>query len=187
MSDSNIKQTLDRLVMGIVAQTRTKARESELYDFLLQNPDVLSNPDNFYFSFVYKQRNVVEEALLALKNMPPNKATEYSDIFQDAHFYKSQLKGLCRKYEGMACSADKAGAVLHRYFKFLESGEMGAWEVNDPKCFWLPRFGTQQQWFNLIHGLWIMRCGDPGVYFKTYIELCDAGRSQQELNSEQKA
>lgn len=54
---------------------------------------------------------------------------------------------------GMGCCADKAKAILNQYVYFLKTGVKPEWKPDEPNCFWLPKFGTQDQWFNFIEPL----------------------------------
>lgn len=185
MNPLDLKNLVTSMVVGIAEQNRAESKESDLYKYFIENPNILSQPKAYQHFFVRNQRNVIESALIEIKKIPLDKASEYSSIFHNYQSYKNHVEHLCSKFEGSACSADKSNVLVGRYLKYLIDGNKGTWELDDPQCYWLPRFGTQDQWMKLIHSIWVMGHGNPESYFIAYRDLHDAGIVQLKLGAEE--
>lgn len=185
MPNAELKDAISSLLLGMLSGQQEKAKKSKLYQYLIENPKLLSKPDHFYYSFIHESKLAIEAALTAVKGVPAENSREYADIFQDVDYYEGQIENLCSKFEGSACCADKSGVLVGRYLNYLITGDKGTWETDDPKCYWLPRFGTQEQWMSLIHGMWVMRYGNPRDYLLAYHALLEAGEATLERGGEQ--
>lgn len=178
LSEEELRSSLSNLMSSLLGSSRKEAESLVLYNELVNNPKYLKDPKAFFYAFQYKQNKAIEAALTNVKQLPAETKSEYHEIFMDFHFYKAHIERLCTHYEGSFACADKSGVIVGRYLNYLRTGEMGSWEVEDEKCYWLPRFGTQQEWFDLMHGLFYFRFGVIEKYLNAYKKIIDAGNTQ---------
>lgn len=178
LSENDLRDSLTMLMDSLLNSSRKDAEVSLIYQHLISNPKYLSDPKTFFYAFIYKQDKAIEAALTHVKQLTKDNESEYHEIFLNFRFYKAHIERLCTHFEGSFACADKSGVIVGRYLAFIVSGDMGKWEVEDEKCYWLPRFGTQQEWFDLMHGLFYFRFGVSEKYLTSYKALIDAGNIQ---------
>ncbi|MDH2636862.1 hypothetical protein QDS01_18285 [Acinetobacter nosocomialis] len=180
---AELEQGLNNLFGGLLASKSKEAQENPVYKYLVQHPEIFKTPSDFNFHVLHKIEDAIEEAVKTVKSGN----YEYINIFTDFQFYENHIEKLCTHFEGGACCADKSSVIVQRYLNFLATGDKGKWEVGkevfiekikeNVRCYWLPNFGTQDQWFDLMHGLFCFRYGNPENYLKAYQALLVAGKA----------
>lgn len=182
MSES-FKQELKGVLDCLVSNINEQAKDSKLFKFLVSKPSVLESPSEFFFSTIYENHLAVSEAIKAVKKLPKDTESEYVSIFLDHAFYDGHVENLCAQIEGWVCSGDKSSTIIKRYMRYLQTGEKGNWDPQDPKCFWLPKFGTQDQWYEFVHSLYLFKYGHPEKYFKAYAVLLESSKEAKKPTS----
>jgi hypothetical protein len=177
LSNAEIGSALNNIFSSLMNESKKEAASTDLYKILTENPKYFSDPKTFYYSVSYKLKKSMETALGVVKNIPEVHEAEYQDIFFNFHFYKANIERLISAFEGSSCCADKSNVIVGRYLKHLVTCDTGMWEVDDEKCYWLPRFGTQQDWYDFMHGLHYLRFGIAEKYFLSYKKLLEAGKN----------
>lgn len=183
-----IKTGLTNLLTGLLSGIDKEAKKNELYASLVANEQIFKDPDTFFFTLTYDQRNVTKAALKTVKGLVNNESEEYCHVFLNYSFYESHIERLCTDFEGGGCCADKSRTIVGRYLAYLRTGEKGKWEVDDPKCYWLPSFGSQDDWFEYMKGLHYFYYGQPARYLMAYQRLIELGKVvRDQLIAEQQA
>lgn len=188
---AELEQGLNNLFGGLLASQSKAAQEHPVYKYLIQHPELFKSPSIFNCMVLNKYEDAVEEAVKTVNNG----SYEYVQIFTDFQFYENHIEKLCTQFEGSACCADKSSVIVQRYLNFLATGEKGKWEAGEEVfieklgknigCYWLPKFGTQDQWFALMSGLLSFRYGNPEEYLKAFKALISAGSEMVKSKNEQ--
>lgn len=179
LTHEQIKTSLANVLTGMLGAVDSEAKASILYAELIKNEKIFKNPDTFFFSVTYDQRNATKAALKKIKELNSDKSEEYCNIFLNFKFYEAHIGRLCSDFSGSSCSADKSGVVVGRYLNFLHTGEKGKWEVEDKGCYWLPTFGSQDDWFEYMSGLHYLYYGQTGRYLEIYQKLITLGTEER--------
>lgn len=185
LTDEQIRDGIKTLMTSMLEAKQNESIATELYQLLLCNPEYLSNPKTFFYLFLYKQENVIKAALTAVKELPLFSRAEYIDIFMNYRYYKAHIEKLCIIFEGSFGCADKSGVIIGRYLTFLATGDEGKWEIEDEHCYWLPRFGTQKQWYSLLRGLYFFKNGYVTEFTDAYQEVLAAGTEKYNIKINQ--
>lgn len=175
----NIANGLKNIFEALMSNSLEEAKQHLIYSLLLETPDLLKDPRILSVKLLNPQKRAIQAALTQIKELPQETAHEYSDIFINNSFYKSHLEALFTSFEGNFACADKSNVVLGRYLRKLISGDPGTWEIDDETCYWLPRFGTQDDWYNLIEALYEFRMGKNEKYFFAYKKLLELGEQKK--------
>ncbi|WP_454667879.1 hypothetical protein [Acinetobacter calcoaceticus] len=187
----NIEQGLNSIFGALFEHQSREAQDHPLFKLLTENPELFKSPSSFKFTVLYKLNNAIEEAVKKLKGVNE----EYTDIFIDFQFYEDHIEKLCTRFEGSGCCADKSKVIVERYLNYLRTGDKGKWEAGEEvyiekikeniSCYWLPKFGTQDDWFNLLNALWFFKYGNPERYLRAYKTLIEAGQTRVKSKNEQ--
>lgn len=177
-----LKTDLSNLFGAMLNASENETKEGELYQKLIENPGLFSKPDNLFFTLLYPQGKAIGAALTQIKALSNEVRYKYVDVFTNYQFYENHIEKLCTHYEGSACCADKSRTIVGRYLNFIRTGDKGNWEVDNDKCYWLPRFGTQDQWYALMDGLYEFCFGKIENFVVAYNNLIvaahDAAKEQ---------
>lgn len=187
----DIEQGLNSIFGALFEHQSLEAQAHPLFKLLNGKPDLFESPTSFKFNFLYKMNNAIEEAVKRVKGVKE----EYTDIFLDFQFYEDHIEKLCTFFEGSSCCADKSKVIVERYLNYLRTGDKGKWEAGEEvyierlkeniSCYWLPKFGTQDDWFNLLNALWYFKYGNPEKYLRAYKTLIEAGQTRVKSKNEQ--
>jgi hypothetical protein len=154
--------------MAMSQEANRKAAQSELYQFLTQQPEKFDTPDSLFFSCFYDSYEAVKAAL---KHVKKTDDWQYIQIFMNWQFFKSHIQILCTKFEGSFACADKSSSILYRYI-----GTRLSQPINWPSdVYYMPRFGTQEQWFAFVESLLYLHVGNPTKYITALNDLMRAG------------
>lgn len=192
MNKDEINKGLGAIFSAMLNATQVEAMEHPLYKALIEIPELFKNPRDLRYGLTYDLNSAVKEAI---KTVNLGGDDEYADVFMNVQFYENHIEKLCTQFEGGFACADKSSVIVGRYVEFLRTGEPGKWEVGetiqangkDIKCYWLPNFGTQAQWYEFLRGLYHFKYGNPQKYLLAYKALNDAGieaRKQREGESQ---
>lgn len=160
--------SIDSLLTAMSQDTNHKAAQSVLYQTLIQQPDKFQSPDSLYFSCFYDAHQAVKAAF---KHVKKTDDWQYIQIFMNWHFFKSHIQILCTKFEGSFACADKSSSILYRYLSSRINQPMD-WK-ND--VYYMPRFGTREQWFAFVESLLYLHAGNPTKYITALNDLMQAG------------
>jgi hypothetical protein len=187
LKKEKVEAAIGNLISGILAHADQGGRESDFYKTIVAMPEVLKDPSTFNALFLYPLNNAIKMAIKDVKAPPEEKAHEFVNIHIEYNYYKAHIEKLCSTYSGSFGCADKSRSIIKRYLAFLATGEYGEWNTSDEGCYWLPKFGTQQQWFNFMEGLSHLRYGNPEKYLHAYQALIQqAAFYQNRLKEESK-
>lgn len=177
---AEIEQGLGGILNSILDIQTQEAQAHNFYKFLVEKPELFSSPEEFKFKVLYGLNNSIKEAIKTVKSGN----SEYAEIFLNYQFYENHIERLCTQFEGSFASADKSSAIVSKYLKYLITGDKGQWEAGQEVyierlgknigCYWLPVFGTQEQWYALLHGLYLFKNGYPQKYLEAYKALIEA-------------
>lgn len=189
LTRKEIKTGLNKLLVGLLSGVDEKAKQSELYAALVNLGDkIFKDPDTFFFIMTYDQENQTKAALKTVKCLNNESDEEYCHVFLTYSFYESHIERLCTAFDGSFACADKSRTIVGRYLNYLRTGEKGKWEAGEKGCYWLPLFGSQDDWFEYMKGLHYFYYGQPDRYLKSYQKLFKLGtESRDRLIAKQKA
>lgn len=180
LTHKQIKTGLTNVLTGILGAVDKEAKNSILYAELLKNPEIFKNPDAFFFSVTYDQRNATKAALKTIKELNNDNSEEYCHIFLNFKFYTAHIERLITDYSGSFGCADISGTILGRYLVYLRTGDKGKWEIEEEHCYWLPKFGSQDDWYELMTGLHYLYYGQTVRYLTIYQKLIQQGTEYRE-------
>lgn len=188
LSRDEIKENLSNLLTGILDHTDREARKSLLYAALVKDGKIFKDPDTFFFFLTYDQKLATKAALKTVKELTNENSDEYCHVFLNYNFYESHIERLCTDFEGSFGCADKSRTIVGRYLAYLRTGEKGKWESGEKGCYWLPTFGTQDEWFEYMKGLHYLYYGQAARYLNAYQRLIELGKEVRDrLIAEQQA
>lgn len=167
-----IEKTLDSMFAGILGAANAEAQETEMFNFLIQNPDWFNEPENFYIRTRYKSDNAMEAALSHFKD---NVDWQYKAVFLQYEFYEDHVSKLCDNYEPGGACVDKARSIIKSYLKHIHDGEKVAWKED---AWYLPKFGTQEQWFEFVESLIHLYYGKPEKYLIALKQITTLGNAR---------
>lgn len=181
MKQKKFSDGLNNLFAGLLSREVTVSRQSPLYQLLMENPQLFESPSDFQYSL---KRQLDKPIKQALKDTKETDSSEYAEIFMNHQFYENHIEKLCSKFEGDFACADKSSVILSGYLFYLRTGEKPTWNPDEEiernnrkiKCYWLPRFGTQDQWYALLNGLYVFRYGSSEKYFYAYQSLLEEAK-----------
>lgn len=181
LTRTEIQNGLTNLLTGLLSGIDEKAKKHALYTALVeQGEKIFKDPDTFYFTLTYEQRNSTKAALKAVKGLTNDNSEEYCHVFLNYNFYESHIERLCTSFEGGFACADKSRTIVGRYLVYLRTGEKGKWESGEKGCYWLPVFGSQDDWFEYMKGLHYLYYGQTERYLVSYQKLIDLGKVKRE-------
>lgn len=166
---------IGNLLGGILSLADKEARESDFYKQISENPKILNNPSHFNVMCLYPLKSALENAIKDIKQPQADTANEFSDLYLNYSFYKAHIEKICVTYSGSFGCADKSRSILKGYLKYLQTGEMGEWDATSETCYWLPKFGTQEDWYIYLNGLYHFRYGNTVKYLLAYQTLIEKG------------
>lgn len=183
MTEDELNQGLDNFFGALINHAKKEAHNHAVYQALIEMPKLFVRPTTFHFQFYNKLDSAIREAI---KTVNLGGDCEYADIFLNYQFYEGHIRKLCTYFEGIGCCADKSKAIVSRYLNYLRTGELGGWEAGQKvlanhreiTCYWLPKFGTQEQWYELIKGLYDFKYGNHEKYLLAYKALFEAGTAK---------
>lgn len=171
----DVGNAIGRLLGGILNLADQEARDSDFYQQISQHPQVLNDPSHFNVMCLYPLKSALQNAIKDIKNPQADTAHEFSDLYLDYSFYKSHIEKLCTMYSGSFGCADKSRTILAKYMKYLQTGEMGEWDATSETCYWLPKFGSQEDWYSYLNGLHHFRYGNIEKFLLAYQVLMEKG------------
>lgn len=159
------KETFDSIFSGILASSEMEAKQSPLYGYLINNPELINTIDQLWHHILYPQEKELTAAVINIKQIEDNpNRRKFADVYINAmSFYRWNLRYFIEKNEGSACCNDKAMFVLRSYLKYLLDGEIPAWNTENQK-YWIPKLGDSALWFDFVDGLYEMYHGRPDKY-----------------------
>lgn len=152
------------VINSLVSLGASQATGKPIYTLIANAPDSILKTSSFYSEYVYPEQRAIKEAIKAVAQSKD--AYIISSVLLNFWTHKIHLEKII-SLTGMGCCADKAKAILNQYVYFLKTGVKPEWKPDELNCFWLPKFGTQDQWFNFIHGIYMFTVGHAGEFYKT--------------------
>lgn len=147
--------------------------------------------DPEYFNlFIQNHHQSLDEVIasILLKEKYPNleseKLSKMKDAFLHYSFMEEHLSNYFSEHEGFACSADKSHTVLQNYFKYIETGKIPVF-IKEEKSYWMPQFGSGEQWMKLTDSLLMVAHGNINDYLKDYQEMMDIVENERNLRRNQ--
>lgn len=141
-----------------------EAKSRPIYTLITNSPDSILKVNSFFSDYVYPEQRAIKEAVKAVTQSKD--AYIISSILLHFWTHKLHLEKIVT-LTGMGCCADKAKAILNQYVHFLKTGVKPEWNPDAPNCFWLPKFGTQDQWFNFVYGIYMFTAGHADEFYAT--------------------
>lgn len=136
--------------------------------------DNLNDPDSFNFSINYKINQGIKLLANSLHEPSICKDKYKPDfIYLNYAFLEQNIKQLCILKEGSCCCVDKSRSIIEMYLEYSISGQVQEFKPDIEK-WWLPKFGTYQDWMDFCDGLYNLYYGQVEKYFRSYNTLIQA-------------
>lgn len=179
MDKVKIEQGVSDIFSAMIANANLKTMEHGIYKHLMDNPKIMTDARHFDHSSGFGDvKDAVELAIQHSVKLDTKVAFLYQTTFMNFSAFKSHVRRFVTMFDGSGCCADKGGTVIGQYLKFLHTGEKADW---NPENYWIPSFGTQDQWFEYADGLCHLQHGNPEKYFLAYQHLMIAGQKDGEI------
>lgn len=179
MDKVKIEEGIANIFSSMVAQANLETMEHEIYKHLMANPELMKHPRHFSHASGFGQiKDAIELAIQHSVKLDPQSAFLHKTVFVNFRNFEAHVRSLVTVFDGSGCCSDKSGQVVGQYLKFLRTGEKAEW---NPDNYWIPNFGTQDQWFDYMGSLCHLEHGSPERYFLAYKALMIAGQNEGEI------
>lgn len=175
LNKDSLEQCMTGLLNSIVSEERNKTQEliKDSLEKLKSSGFNFSNPENFNLHLVYKLNNAIKEIADTMHEAPKAGIKDTGKpnfIYLHYDFLEHNIRELCVLREGSGCCADKSRYIIKMYLSYSLTGEIPSF---DPSIehYWMPKFGTNQEWINLCDGLYHLYYGRVEEYIKSYHTL----------------
>lgn len=137
INQETMKNVLNSMLSGLKEENVNNASNvadevKEKYQSVLESPNP---PDEHFFAVTYPFKEL-DEGLLFNAGVK-NERTIF--LIQEHSFVDNHLSNLFTKYEGMACSADKARTIVAKLYRYLEEGKEITFDYNAQYTYHLPK------------------------------------------------
>lgn len=177
-----ILSSMNEVSFGDAIEKVAEKLKGMQYDF--------SNPDTFNIMFMHPLNQVLEQLVDKLMKEHPSQGIE--DTFRPKFVYMNYTmlssnieKLVATRTHTTACSADISGHIIGQYLRYTLTGIIPEFDENEH--FWLPKFGTYKEWFELCDGLYELSFGKMDRFISAYATLlsetiCPMRRYRHTLN-----
>ena len=177
-----IEQELKNLIINFAESFQKENQEkygetAEYIVELLKSSNYnFSDPDIFNCMFDFQLEQMLELVTAQLhdpveKSIKDKHKPEF--IFLNYSFLKSNIEKLIdKKMNDTSCIADKSRYILKIYLNYSLTGKI--LEDCFEEHFWIPKFGTNQQWIDFCDGLYYLYYGNNDKYLASYGELINS-------------
>ncbi|MDF2880180.1 MAG: hypothetical protein K0R54_737 [Clostridiaceae bacterium] len=160
MFDSIIKE--DNEKFGRLIMDSLESLKNSGYNF--------SNPESFNSMIISKFNRGLNSLANGIHDLPSLEIKDTNKpnfIYLNYNFLEQNIRNLCVLREGNSCCADKSRAILKMYLKYSLTGEINEYKP-EIECYWLPKFGTNEEWVNYCDGLYLLYYGKTEKYLASY-------------------
>lgn len=174
----DIQDVISSLAKGIEAENEEINRDAviSILKSLSDSPYDFTNPDIFNTMFMFPLEQLLE---LVAKNLHEEKDPVVKDeykpqfIFIHYSFLKYNIEKLIeKKRKTSSCVADVSRTILSMYLKYSLTGVIP--ETNLEEHYWLPKFGTNEEWIVFCDSLCQLYYGNNEDYLKAYMVLLNS-------------
>lgn len=175
MDKGKIEECLTSLLDSMVTAERSESQKliKDALEKLNQSGFKVSNPEHFNLCLVYKLNKGVKEIANTMHDAPADGIKDTCKpnfIYLHYDFLEHNIRELCVLREGSSCCADKSRAVIKMYLNYSLTAKVPEFNP-DIERYWIPKFGTYQEWIDLCEGLYSLYYGNTQQYFKSYNAL----------------
>lgn len=178
MDKDKLKECMSGLLNSMVTIEKKESQKliQDSLEKLKESGFNFSKPEDFNSHLVYKLIRGVNEIAKTMHEAPLKEIKDTNKpnfIYLHYDFLESSIRELCVLRGGHTCCADKSRYILEMYLDYSLTGNIPEF---DPSIehYWIPKFGTYQEWIDLCDGLYKLYYGKTEQYFKSYNTLIQA-------------
>lgn len=134
------------------------------------------NPETFHCMIAFELETLLQQIADKLHEQPivPDQY-KASFVFLHYNFMESHINELIQtKTHTSCCISDKSRFILKHYLSYTISGKTEDFMHQTEHHYWVPTFGTTDQWIAYCDGIYRLYYGKTSEYLTPYKELLDA-------------
>ncbi|MDF2880231.1 MAG: hypothetical protein K0R54_788 [Clostridiaceae bacterium] len=172
----NIEEALKGMFQSLLESENRKVNKNygEMINKLINSGYDIEELDTFNVMVSYQIEQILEMVVANLcKNIDAgNNEYKLKFIYLKYSYLSNNIEKLISLREGGCCCSDKTRHILEEYKEYLVTGNIP--EVNNERHFWIPNFGTYNNWFELLDSLIALYYGSPTNYIYAYKNLLES-------------
>lgn len=175
MDSGKLEECLKGLLNSMITNERKEAQKlvEGALEKLKQSEIDVSNPEYFHIYLIHKLNKGIKAIADTIHDTPLKEVGDtYKPNFIYLHydFLEHNIRELCILREGSCCCADKSRSILEIYLEYSLTNKIPEFDANKEN-YWIPKFGTYQEWINLCDGLYELYYGKTETYLRAYQTL----------------
>ncbi len=179
LKENELKDALVSLTQVMENENRDEAMNNPLYDFILSQAQWIKSPDTIDLFIIRKVNKVIEQCVIVHENLDHKilsreKRYLLINLYTHWSYFDNNIESLCDKLYGRAFCADRSRWILKRIIDWCTKDlvpNMAETAENGRLHYWIPEFGSFEQWLNFVKGLDDLHYGKPDRYLQAYQEL----------------
>lgn len=173
--ENGLQATLDALMDAVTKENEEKygAIVTNMLKAINDSPYDFEKPDIFNTMIAFPLEEIMDNVV---KNLHKQQNEEVEDkfkpqfIFLHYQFLSSNIeKFIEKRMESSSCVVDKSRYILKMYLDYSLTGEIP--ETDLEEHYWIPRFGTNEDWMAFCDGLYKLFYGNNDLYLTSYEKL----------------
>lgn len=131
----------------------------------IMNNEKIKYPKAFHDNFTTRLNDVLKTYFY--KTLSQNDCiivTKMSHLFMNYNFYFNNIKYIIIRRNGTSCSVDRTNWVIRMYYDYLKTNKIP--NIPEDKKFFIPTFGTGEDWMGIMNSLYELYYGNPLSYLK---------------------
>lgn len=184
MNANSMKTVVEAIFNSSINIEKEELEKSlgDVFDKVVSSHPSLKDMETFDSLVRYKTDNIL--TFLVGKLNPEIKdifkICELSFLYLYYDYLNNHLSKIIEQKEGTTCCVDKSRWLIEQYRNYILNNTIPNMQ-KEKKCYWIPGFGTGQQWMNLCDGLVALYYGKPLIYLKTIKELMLSQENKEEI------
>jgi hypothetical protein len=157
MNEAALQSVLGALLASVDSDNRVSLEAASTIPEVIQAREAIQDNDSerFYFALMYPLSQVVDGLLSA--ELPDSDSARF--LFKHSEFVERNLSGIFSKFEGRACSADKASTVIRSLLRFFREGREISFDRTQQYTYHLPKMVLCEHaeivaFFQALHALY---------------------------------
>lgn len=170
--ESALEETITSLI-GAVCKKDTEKGKRIINDVAEQLKSInldMSDPDQFFYGFMYDVNNSLEQLVAEATQ------TDVNDKLSFIYIHYNYLDFHIQRFHSSRCGssgcADRSRHIIRTYLNYITSGIVPEDDFSNDH-YWIPKFGTYQEWLDYCDGLFDFYYGRPEKYLKASRCLMD--------------
>lgn len=170
--ESSLEETIALLLDAACKKDTEKGRRmiSEISGQLKSLNIDMADPGHFHTCFMYDVNNSLEQLIRELRTADGN------DKLVFIYIHYGYLEDHIQRFHSSRCGssgcADRSRHIIRAYLDYVITGSVPDDDFTNDH-YWIPKFGTYQEWMDYCDGLFDFYYGRPEKYLMAYKCLMD--------------